>query len=175
MRRMIIFPALLMVFLVGCYGETNRNSTVMQESRQTEYNHKNLVNATPPPVFERSLERENLVRRLKTLNVQNKIMYIHCVSKTGQLVKYSPVQGKVSSLNSLLTTPEQIVTVETPNKYITEKMPSPDLDGSYGVNPNGVFWFGPDGSYNEWVGDYFLSDRPQKINTPVVLQATEKE
>lgn len=172
MHRIVIALALLFAAACsGCSSEVNYDSTVMQESRQTEENHKRLVKATPPPSFDHSLERENLVRRLKTLNVQNKVMYISCLGMNGNVVFSGVVQGKVSSLNSLLTTPEQIAGIKTSGGYRLEKMPSPDFDGSYGKNPEGVFWFSPDGAYFEWSGPYFLSDRPVKINTPVSLMA----
>lgn len=151
--------------LCGC----GRDNTVMVEAKQTEENHKRLVKATPPPQFEHSLERENLVRRLKTLNVQNKVMYIYLMTWDGKVVGHDVVQGKVSSLNSLLTTPEQLVSY---NGSGYQKMPSPDFDGSYGKNPEGIFWFTPDGEYCEWNGLYFLSDRPRKINTPISLSST---
>lgn len=161
------------MFVVGCgKSELNYDSTVMEESRQTEVNHKKLVKAVPPPLFEHSLERETLVRRLKTLNVQNKIMYIYCLGLNGNVVYYGMVQGKVCSLNSLLTTPEQLVAVRMASgSYTMQKMPSPDFDGSYGKNPEGIFWFDPSGGYHEWSGTFYLSDRPEKINTPVSITA----
>ncbi len=90
------------------------------------------------------------MKRLKTLNVQNKIMYIYCLGMNGNVVYYGIVQGKV-----------------------LHKMPSPDFDGSYGKNPEGIFWFDPSGGYHEWGnGSYYLSDRPKKINTPISITAT---
>ena len=149
------------------------NPSVLQEGLKTEENHKRLVAATPPPMFDTSLERENLVRRLKILNVQNKVMYVHCMSLDGKVVFSGLVQGKVSSLNSLLTTPEQIVRYKNYGGAAgIEKLPSPDFDGSYGKNPDGIFWFAPDGGYFEWSGTYFVTDRPVRVNTPISLQAT---
>lgn len=165
---------LLLLPLVGCSSctEANTESSVMQESKQTEANHKKLVKAVPPPAFETSLEREMLVKRLKLLNVQNKVMYIYCLSLDGKVIYSGVVQGKVSSLNSLLTTPDQIIAFrDGGGSWKFEKMPSPDFDGSYGKNPEGVFWFDPNGTYHEWSGTYFLSDRPVKVNTPISLQA----
>ncbi len=174
MKRLLLFVPL---FVFGCQPSQQPagNTTVLIEGRQTEENQKKLATATPPPQFEHSLERDNLVARLKTLNVQNKIMYIFCMSLDGKVVYSGLVQGKVSSLNSLLTTPDQLVwtsgyTDHSNGHY--EKMPSPDFDGSYGKNPDGIFWFAPDGGYHEWSGTYLLSDRPEKVNTPISITAT---
>ena len=175
-RAVLLLAVAVTLSAAGCYKQPIKaGDTVRVEMEQTEDNHRRLVAADPPPMFEQSLERKTLIRRLQTLNVQNKTMYIHCMSLDGKVIFYGPVAGKVSSLNSLLTTPEQIAFIRDPNNtgnYIREKLPSPDFDGSYGKNPEGIFWYSPDGGYHEWSGTYFLSDRPIKVNTPISLQAT---
>jgi hypothetical protein len=48
-------------------------------------------------------------------------------------------------------------------------MESPDIDGSYGENAHGVFFFTTDGAYVEWSGTYFWTDRPLKLTQPPEL------
>ena len=159
--------------IVGCQRTLNTGGTTKTEMEQTEANHRRLVASTPPPTFDHSLERENLVRRLKELNVQNKVMYIYLMTMDGKVVAQDLVQGKPSSLNSLLTTPEQVVSIPVAGGgYHYAKLPSPDFDGSYGKNPEGIFYFTPDGAYREWSGTYLLSSRPMTVHTPISLQAT---
>jgi hypothetical protein len=43
-----------------------------------------------------------------------------------------------------------------------------DVDGSYGENDSGIFFFTPDGKYVEWSGDYLYSDIPFVVDAPVV-------
>lgn len=43
-----------------------------------------------------------------------------------------------------------------------------DVDGSYGENDNGIFFFTPDGKYIEWTGEYLYSDLPFEVSNPVV-------
>ena len=43
-----------------------------------------------------------------------------------------------------------------------------DVDGSYGENDSGIFFFTPDGKYIEWTGTYLYSDIPFKVDNPVV-------
>ena len=43
-----------------------------------------------------------------------------------------------------------------------------DVDGSYGENDNGIFFFTVDGNYVEWTGEYLYSDIPIEIDNPIV-------
>jgi hypothetical protein len=158
---------------LGCEHEIATGGTTKTEMEQTESNQSRLVKATPPPQFNQSLERENLVERLKRLNVANKIGYVYLLGNQGQVVAFYTIKGKVSSLNSLLTTPDQIVRIPATmgeQRYVT--LPSPDFDGSYGKNPEGIFFFTTSDALVEYSGNYLYSDQPLKITTPVSLQAT---
>jgi len=147
--------------------------TVLKEGALTEKNQRQLFAAQPPPTFDYSLERENLIKKLKLMNKQNAVFYIYCLGLNGNVVYHGMVKGKVSSLNSLLTTPEQLVSlVNVRNGTGVHRMPSPDFDGSYGKNPEGVFWFDPADQYHEWTGTYYLSQMPERINTPISITSS---
>lgn len=143
------------------------------EMKSTEANQQNLVKAEPIPVLEDSLERQNLRRRYETLNDQNQQFHVYLMSY-GKVVSYYVAQGKVSSVNSKLTQPEQIVKdngrsgAGEQNDHVVS---SPQLDGSYGTNGDGIFFFTTDGSYVEWNGEYLVSERPMNIQTPLSLEA----
>jgi hypothetical protein len=164
--------AVVAALVGGCGGDLNYSGTALEESKLTEANQRRLTAATPPPQFERSLERENLVARLQALNVANKVGYVYILGDQGQVVAHYAIRGKVSSLNSLLTTPEQFVGVKVQGSYRMEKMPSPDFDGSYGKNPEGIFFFTTDGALVETTLKYVYLDRPMRVTTPVTLHAT---
>ena len=76
------------------------------------------------------------------------------------------VDGKVSSLNSFLTPSVEEKKVYGHELTIAQELA--DVDGSYGENDNGIFFFTPDGKYVEWSGDYLYSDIPFTVDTPVV-------
>lgn len=175
-NRFVFAMLLSCLFLVGCGSRTVvvTGDSTMEEMEQTEKNQAKLAKATPPPQFDYSLERENLVRKLKTWNVRNKVSYIYLLSNDGNVIANYVVHGKVSSLNSFLTTPQQVVSI--PNRalqgYTQHVLPSPDFDGSYGDNPKGIFFFTTSEAYVEWTGQYLLSDQPLKITSPIKLLTT---
>jgi len=138
------------------------------EMKSTEANHQDLIEAEPIPKMDDSLERENLIRRYQTLNDRDKVFHVYLFSH-GKLVAYYTAQGKVSSVNSKLTQPEQIVQ-DNGGSYSGESndhvVSSPQLDGSYGTNGNGQFFFDTQGSYIESNMEYIVSERPLGLQTP---------
>lgn len=170
---------LLSTLFVGCPGpKAHTGESTKKEMEQTEVNHKKLVTAVPPPRLSSSLERKNLARRLKTFNDEHKVSYIYLVSY-GKVMAHYTVKGKVSSVNSLLTTPDQIVEGRTrvggSYRHFSHVIESPDLDGSYGSNGDAIFFFTTSGAYIEWSGSYMLCDQPLKLTTPPQLVRTETE
>jgi len=174
-KKIVIGIVLLIVAAMGagCIDEETsyQDTTSGQEAKLTESNQARLLTASPPPQLDKSLERENLIRRLKLLNDENKIFYIYLVSYGKVMAEYV-AKGKVSSVNSRLTTQEQIVkdpftnTLDNRQGKVVE---SPDLDGSYGTNGDAIFFFTTDGAYVEWAGEYMVSDFPLRLTTPPEL------
>jgi len=173
----ILLTFLMLSSLMGCNGEddTGGGTAQKEEMKITNINQLRLQTATPPPVIEKSLERENLRERLIRFNDENKVSYIYLLSDMGSVITFFPIKGKVSSVNSMLTTTEQIVDGGTVNGgYWAVSISSPDLDGSYGSNGDAIFFFTTEGVYCEWNGRYFLCDRPLKLTTaPLLIYDTE--
>jgi hypothetical protein len=46
---------------------------------------------------------------------------------------------------------------------------APDIDGSYGQNVEGIYFFTTEGAYVEWAGEYMYSSEPLRITTPLEL------
>ena len=176
--------SLLMVFIIafavlsaGCIDESKpKPKTSAQEAAFTESNQKRLTISNPAPSLDSSLERQNLIDRLNLLNNQNKIFYVYLVSYGKVMAEYT-AKGKISSVNSKLTTQEQIIKSPFENGYegrvnMGMVVESPALDGSYGTNGDAVFFFTTEGAYVEWNGEYFVSDAPLSLSTPPVLVRT---
>lgn len=178
MNKKVITIGIVLVLIasafMGCTGEPKdkyEETTSGKEAALTEENQDRMLIASPPPKLDKSLERENLIRRLELLNDENKIFYIYLVSY-GKVMSEHVAKGKVSSVNSKLTTQEQIVRdphtayMESRQGLVVE---SPDLDGSYGTNGDAIFFFTTDGAYVEWAGEYMVSDFPLQLTTPPML------
>lgn len=146
-----------------------------QDIANTKYNAEKLQSSQATPTdISYSLERYNLIRRAYWVNGQReKANTLPCeIQKPlGYIVLFSGntvvgsfiVDGKVSSLNSYLTPDTDYPSLDsTTNKWL------PDVDGSYGENDNGIFFFTPDGKYIEWTGTYLYSDIPFEVDDPIV-------
>ena len=165
-RTFSICVALFLGFMstvgVGC--KPSSGQAQRQEMSMTEENQQRLLQAVPPPKLNDSLERHNLKKRLLRFNDPNKVSYIYLVN-FGKVMAFYTIKGKVSSVNSLLTTPDQKLRGYNGDVVVA----SPDLDGSYGSNGDAVFFFTTDDIYVEWAGDYMLVDQPLKLSTPPEL------
>jgi len=162
-KRIILVVLIIGVgfFATGCTPDSS--STSIEEQKLTEENQKKLLNAQPPVKLDWSLERENINRRTNLWNDENKISYIYLVSY-GKVMAFYVIKGKVSSVNSQITNPEQIANSYSQGGFAI--LPSPAEDGSYGTNGDGIFFFDTNGVYFEWSGNYLLVDQPMQLNTP---------
>lgn len=157
----------------GCGGffepACSNKNTQKQEAILTEQNQRRLIQAVPVPKLETSQERVNLVKRLERFNNADKVSYIYLVNY-GKVMAFYTIKGKVSSVNSMLTTTEQIVNKDGGqcswgNSSDCYVVASPDIDGSYGSNGDSIFFFTTEDAYVEWRGDYMLADQPLKLTT----------
>ena len=152
----------------GCEGSRykGQGETQKKEAQLTENNQARLIKACPPPALKFSLERQNLKTRLERFNNPEKISYIYLIDY-GKVMSFFTIKGKVSSVNSKLTTGEQIV--DDPYRVGGAVVESPQLDGSYGTNGDAIFFFTSEGVYVEWNKGYILCDEPLKLSTPPAL------
>lgn len=139
-----------------------------------------------PTDIEYSLERYNLIRRLYWVNGEREranmlecpivkpLGYIVLFTEGGSVVGKFVVDGKVSSLNSFLTPDSEYYEFASDSSVYRNHWIA-DVDGSYGENDNGIFFFTPDGRYIEWTGIYLYSDIPFEIDDPVVKVGESNE
>lgn len=155
---------LMSILMLSLFTACEPKGTSEKEQKQTEENQARLLTAQPPVSLQWSLERENINKRTNLWNNENKVSYIYLVSY-GRIMAFYSIKGKVSSVNSQITNPEQLK--RTHGGSVT--LPSPAEDGSYGTNGDGIFFFTTDGTYVEWAGNYMLADKPFKLSTPPTL------
>ena len=158
-----------MLFATGCETDATRQREVAIK----------LEEAQPTPTdIDYSLERYNLIRRAYWVNgqrekalsvecpVEKPLGYIVLLTDNGGVLGNFIVDGKVTSLNSFLT-PDSV--------YVASGTNLADVDGSYGENDAGIFFFTPDGKYMEWTGTYLYSDIPFEVDEPILKVEDTKE
>ena len=167
-----ILAAISVFLLTACETSGSR-----QDIYTTQENANNIQENQPTPTdLEYSLERYNLIRRAYWVNgqrekalslpceIERPLGYIVLFTESGGVVGRYVVDGKVTSLNSYLT-PDS--TYYEGGGYKTSWLA--DVDGSYGENDQGIFFFTSDGKYIEWTGTYLYSDIPFEVTTPTIV------
>lgn len=185
----LLIPIIILgaIFLVGCTGETT--STKEDITSTLDIGNKLAESQPTPTDIDYSLERYNLIRRAYWVNgqrekantliceIEKPLGYIALFLDNGACAGKFIVDGKVTSLNSFLTPDSEYYEKDTdyksgdPNANFGDRYSNkwlPDVDGSYGLNDNGIFFFTPDGKYIEWTGTYLYSDIPFEVKDTVI-------
>ena len=173
--------AAIMVILIcfalgGCAdsAENHNTDTAMKSSSK-------IVESQPAPTdLNYSLERYNVIKRAYWVNGQREkamslpcevdkpLGYIVLFSENGSVVGRFIVDGKVSSLNSYLFPAEYPQHIHKDDKCYYDKVEIAGIDGCYGQNAGGIFFFTTDGKYIEWTGDFLFSDIPFEVDAPIL-------
>lgn len=175
---LLVVVVLALLALTGCSDIPTAKGTKADVQAQITVANVLTGNQPTPTDINYSLERYNLIRRAYWVNGQReKANALACAVEKplGYIVLFAGntvvgnfiVDGKVTSLNSFLSPDSEYYEYSygehrTYNKWLA------DVDGSYGENDNGIFFFTPDGKYVEWTGEYLYSDIPFIVNSPVV-------
>ena len=162
---------LTLVFLLSsCFsGDHHANTSAKDEQAHTEANQRNLNSIQPAPTITWSLERDNLIKRFKLQNDRSVMFFMYVfIEGVADPIGYYQV-NKVSSVNSQLTNPEQLVYQPSEGTGSTDyfQLPSPAEDGSYGTNGDAVFGFTPEEIYLEHNMKYICSTVPLSFSKPV--------
>jgi hypothetical protein len=181
MKKVLIFIVAIvmvvgvLVFLpkttTACGFFSPCDSTYSTELQKLDENQKKLIQSVPVPPLSTSQERLNISKRAQLFDSENKISYIYFVSY-GKVMAFYTVKGKVSSLRSYMVPQQKLINYDgTPCGTGTHSgtgcytVDAPDVDGSYGDNADGIFFFTTEGAYVEWKGDYMMSDQPLQMAT----------
>lgn len=189
-KVLCIVMVLGMVLLLAACDDIEASGTSVDVNKTQQVASNLAQNQPTPSDIDYSLERYNLIKRAYWVNGQREkanalpcqivkpLGYVVLFTESGSVVGSFIVDGKVSSLNSYLTPDSEYYeknttcrsgyTATTPlvddyaNKWLA------DVDGSYGENDNGIFFFTPDGKYIEWTGTYLYSDIPFVVADPIL-------
>ena len=178
---LIALVIVLVLALTACDGASYTPSGSKADKQATKAVADSLAAKQPTPTdISFSLERYNLTRRAYWVNgqreksaalvcsVEKPLGYIVLFTSSGAVVGKFVVDGKVSSLNSYLTPDSDYYEIATGSSSTYRNNWLADVDGSYGENDSGIFFFTPDGKYIEWSGTYLYSDIPFEVSSPVL-------
>lgn len=188
MKKKLVLGLVListLFIMTGCDYETTNTREDVVNTLKT--GNKLVENQPTPTDIDYSLERYNLIKRAYWVNgMRDKAMalvspiadmplgYIVLLTESGSIVGKFVVDGKVSSLNSYLTPDSEYYeelrcnSDEEDGWNCSNNHWLPDVDGSYGSNDNGIFFFTTDNKYIEWTGIYLYSDIPFTVDDPIV-------
>lgn len=174
MKKLLVslMAVVMLCSLTGCDKSDTRRDTQNTLSVGNEL----ASNQSTPTDIEYSLERYNLIKRAYWVNgMRDKanslpspiadmpLGYVVLFTESGDVIGQFTVDGKVTSLNSFLTPDSEYYESDySTNKWI------PDVDGSYGENDVGIFFFTTDGKYIEWDSHYLYSDIPFNVKDTVL-------
>lgn len=182
MKLAAMIAALVIITLTfaGCDSSTSAPSGTTADKQKT-INMANVLSSNQPTPYDisYSLERYNLIRRAYWVNGQREkanALVCEIEKPLGYIVLFAGntifgrfvVDGKVTSLNSYLTPDSEYYELCYGGSNTYKNQWLADVDGSYGENDNGIFFFTPDGKYVEWTGEYMYSDIPFTVENPVV-------
>lgn len=185
MKKIILIGIILLgaLILTGCSEGSGKFNTKQDIQSTLNVGNKLASNQPTPTDINYSLERYNLIRRTYWVNGQREIAntlicevekplgYIALFLENGSCAGRFVVDGKVSSLNSFLTPDSEYYEQEYYNGGSSSNGSNkwlPDVDGSYGSNDTGIFFFTADGKYIEWTGTYLYSDIPFEVKDTVI-------
>lgn len=172
----ILITGAFLVFSLSACNDNGPTGAKADEKNQQVLADDMANNQPTPTDIEYSLERYNLIRRAYWVNGEREkalslpcpivkpLGYIYLISM-GTVIGQFTVDGKVTSLAKYLTPDYRVVTSSTYGNYSLENA---DVDGCYGNEVDGIFFFTPDGKYIQWSGDYVYSDIPFNVNETVL-------
>ena len=173
----LLLVAITLCMLAGCDSDYQEQTSDVEKQQSIT---KDLQQSQPTPTdIDYSLERYNLIRRAYCVNgqrekalslpcpVEKPLGYVVLMLEGVGVVGNYVIDGKVSSLNSFLT-PDSEYYEYSAGETSKKNNWLADVDGSYGENDNGIFFFTTDGKYIEWTGTYIYSDIPYIVDDPIL-------
>lgn len=167
----VILVVAVALLATGCTINGNH-----QDIADTRAISENLVGKYPTPSdINTSLSRYNLIRRAYFLagdvekaknlpcDVEKPLGYLYLFVEGVGCVMCDSVDGVVTSMRSYLT-PDSVY-YSSGSGYVNWVA---DIDGTYGENPDGIFWFDANGMYHEWTGLYYYSDTYYELDDPIL-------
>lgn len=167
----MVFAFATLLMASECDPQRPRNTSAIQEQSHTENNQRRLNENQPLPDITWSMERDNLIKLKKLQNDRAVTFFLYVfIEGVSEPLGYYQV-NKVSSVNSQLSNPEQIISGQDMGNNLPSSqvavIPSPSEDGSYGTNGDAVFGFTPEDICIQTNMKYICATVPLHFQKPV--------
>lgn len=167
----MVFAFATLLMASECEGSAPKNTSAIQEQSHTENNQRRLNENQPLPDITWSMERDNLIKLKKLQNDRAVTFFLYVfIEGVSEPLGYYQV-NKVSSVNSQLSNPEQIISGQDMGNNLPSHeiavIPSPSEDGSYGTNGDAVFGFTPEDICIQTNMKYICATVPLHFQKPV--------
>ena len=173
MKKIFMVAITLLAILTGCRQDYNQpaNVSAINEQAHTETNQQRLNSVQPLPDITWSMERDNLIKLKKLQNDRSVEFFMYVfIEGVSEPIGYYQV-NKVSSVNSQLSNPEQVLSGQSSTNNIPSQtavvISSPSEDGSYGTNGDAVFGFTPEDICIETNMKFICATVPLNFTKPV--------
>lgn len=164
----VLFVSLGLTLSYSCEStHSQKNTSAVQEQNHTERNQQRLNQNQPLPDITWSMERDNLIKLKKLQNDRTVTFFMYVfIEGVAEPIGYYQV-NKVSSVNSQLSNPEQLVKGDMGQHDGDFVLPSPSEDGSYGSNGESVFGFTPEDICIQTNMKFICATVPLSFRNPV--------
>lgn len=173
MKKLLVLSvvlAFIALFAAPLFAGGDMESSSMDKGQASkETNLSRIIKQVPVPQLSTAQERMMVARRAKTFDTDHKIGYVYVfIAGSSTPLGYYVIIGKVASLNSFLVPQQRVEVYGKDDSPIV--LDDADLDGTYGTNINGVFFYTDNGVYVELPTDgpmgYLYADQPLPIRVP---------
>lgn len=162
--QFLLLGCITFLLLASADSCTPQPTSQSIEQDKVEANQQRLMNESEIPVLTKSLDRKDIIKRLKLFEDENKVSYIYLIS-FGKVMAFYTIKGKVTSGSKRLTTNQKLVNGDGGEHYADFVMEAPGLDGTYGASDSYVFFWTTDDTYVQWNDSYMVCDKPLKMTT----------
>lgn len=177
MKKILAFLVLVLFVstMVFAGGITEVPSSQQSGQVVKESTLQRAIAAVPVPQVNNFLERKMVAERAVRFDVPNKLGYVYLID-AGIIIGYYTIYGKIASLGSFLVPQDRVIEGGNDSGgYWSVVVQDADIDGTYGSNVDGIFFFTTEKTYVEWTGRHLYSDTPLPVRAPKLnVEVTQK-
>ncbi|WP_103108466.1 hypothetical protein [Brevibacillus reuszeri] len=162
--KILLASGISILGITGC-GVLDPNSQVIPENQSSNQLFYSSSSEGEKPMLYKSLDRLLVTERMYITNEPKNISWIYLQSNGKTTARFPVVGGAMIY--------DRSSTSNTESSYANVMDLPPELK-SLQTTSNYVYWFSPDGQYQQYNGEYFTSSVPYEIDANTLMINTEK-